>query len=140
MALIRIGCAAYWVMLTVLLLLPDPMALVGIEEDAVPAHDRGVHFLFFLGLGFLVRASRWPIRRWALAAGVVLYAILIEGLQHFVPSRSVELLDFGENLLGLAAGAGVWWLLQKKPAMSDPANVPSQPLNGSTLDSTGGNP
>ena len=35
----------------------------------------------------------------------------MEAMQAFVPSRTVEIPDAVENILGLAAGTVVWWIV-----------------------------
>jgi len=63
-------------------------------------------------LALLVHLSRTPVRGWWLAGLLMVYAIATELLQSLVPNRTVELTDLIENLLGLAAGTVLWWLLQ----------------------------
>ena len=96
---IRVGFALYLVLLTTLLLVPDPLALLGIKELPGPDKGRGVHFCAFALLGLLALASRLPLGTGRLVS-LVLYA-LAETLQMLVESRSVELLDY-VNLAGLA--------------------------------------
>lgn len=105
--------AAYWLALTVLLLVPDPLALLrGVVPDAtIPA--RGTHFSAFFLLAILAASSRLPWRPRAQAVVSFVYAVTIESLQGFVDGRAVELLDYTENLLGLAIGAIVWNLACK---------------------------
>lgn len=113
MRLLRLACAAYWLMLTVLLLVPNPRALLGLPHVAGPYTQRGVHFAFFAVLGLIVTASRIPLRRTTLAAVLVAYAVATETLQALVPARTVEIPDYLENLVGLAVGAGIWLVAQK---------------------------
>lgn len=105
----RAACLFYLIALTTLLLAPNPVAwLLGLVPAAsVPG--RGVHFSTFFLLAILVGASRLPWRTSVLAATLIAYAIVIESLQGLVESRVVELVDYTENLLGLAIGALVWW-------------------------------
>jgi VanZ family protein len=70
--------------------------------------------MLFVLLALLVRASRLPLRRGTLVGLLVGYAIVTESLQVFVPTRTVELLDFVENLIGLAAGWGLWRLIETR--------------------------
>ena len=109
--ILRFGCAAYWILLTVLLLVPHPLGLLGLTKSPWPlSHDRGVHFALFLALTLLADVCRWAIRpRWFFGL-LVAYAITVELLQAFVPPRTVEVLDLVENLLGIAVGTGVFWL------------------------------
>lgn len=109
----RLLWVTYTAILTVFLLVPNPAALIGLSRPPGPPGGRGIHFLFFLALGALTFAARWPIRAIALGALLVLYAVAAETLQIVVPDRTVELLDYLENLAGLAVGAGFWWLVQR---------------------------
>lgn len=112
MLITRLMCVVYWPLLTVLLLVPDPLALLGIQN--VPdAPGVGVHFLCFAALAVLVWASRFPLQRAVLAGLLVGFAVATETLQLLVPPRTVELRDFIENLLGLAVGSGACWVAQR---------------------------
>ncbi len=108
--LIRVACVLYLATLTVLLLSPDPLGwLLGVAPDISPP-DRGVHFSALFILATLCAASRLPWRASILGVALVIYAISTESLQSLVENRTVELIDYGENLLGLAAGAAAWTL------------------------------
>ena len=113
MRFLRLACAAYWLMLTVLLLVPNPKALLGLRYTPGNLSQRGVHFLFFTVLVVLVMAGRPPLRRRTLVAVLVGYAVVTETLQSLVPLRTVELIDYLENLAGLAVGAGIWLIGRK---------------------------
>jgi VanZ family protein len=68
-------------------------------------------------------ASRPPLRHAPLAGLLIGYAVATELLQTLVPPRTPELKDFIEDVLGLAAGAAIWWgaqqyLLRKRKAES----------------------
>jgi len=39
------------------------------------------------------------------------YGITTETLQLFVPHRTARVMDAIENILGIAAGAGIYWLI-----------------------------
>ena len=108
----RVACGAYLVALTTLLLAKDPMLwLFGLVPDgSVPT--RGAHFCAFFLLAILTAASRLPWRVSIQAGALIAYAIVIESLQALVDARTVELLDYAENLLGLAAGLLTWKLAQ----------------------------
>lgn len=110
------ACVAYWAGLTVILLVPDPLGLLGLKNDPWPfSHDRGIHFLLFLTLALLADASRWAIPpRWFFGL-LIGYAIAVELLQAFVPPRKVEALDLIENLLGVAAGTAIYWAVHRNP-------------------------
>ncbi len=124
----RMLCVTYWAVLTVLLLVPHPMALLGISRlPATMAIDRGVHFALFLILTVLVHASRWPIRPVVFVQILVVYGVASELLQWLVPPRSVELLDLMENLLGIAMGTILsWWLARwfREPAIVQGREMP----------------
>lgn len=118
MRLARTICVCYWLLLTIGLLIPDPEAMLGIDELPGPPGHRTLHFFLFAILAFLVHASRWPYRRGWLVTALLGYALSTELVQAFIPGRLVELLDLTENLLGLAAGTAVWWLTQRKFVLS----------------------
>ncbi|MCY2994376.1 MAG: VanZ family protein [Planctomycetota bacterium] len=105
-------CGGYGALLTVLLLAPNPAAVVGLRRVPVfPWGDIGIHFTAFTILTLLVYVAQWPKGiGWAASAVLVAYGITTESLQWFVPSRAVELLDYTENILGVAAGTGIYWL------------------------------
>jgi VanZ family protein len=119
---IRIGrwlpivvCSAYLALLTVLLLSPDPAAVVGLKRiPQLPWSENGIHFCFFAGLAILAHAVRWPTPvHWLTIALLLAYGVSTETLQFFVPPRAVELKDYFENFMGVAAGTGIYWTLQR---------------------------
>ncbi len=107
----RVLIAGYWVLLTVLLLAPDPWALLGFSSPPAPPGPDAVHFLTFAVLALLVGSGRFPVSARRLAAVLVAYALVSESLQFFVASRTVQLGDYLQNLLGLAVGGAAWWLI-----------------------------
>jgi hypothetical protein len=111
--LLRLACAAYWAFLTVLLLVPDPLALLGLKRTVTGAPERGPHFLFFLTLALLAYAARWTISRTKLLLLLLIYATAVELFQWFVPRRTVRWLDYLENLVGLFLGAAVYWMVAR---------------------------
>jgi VanZ family protein len=108
-------CAGYCVLLTVLLLAPDPAALVRLSRGSpLLVSQKGIHFVTFTILALLVHAVRWPQRvNSRVVATLLVYGIATESLQAFVPSRTVGLLDYTENTIGIAVGTGVYWLVQR---------------------------
>jgi VanZ family protein len=71
-----------------------------------------MHLIAFAGLGVLANATRWPKRLgWPPIAMFVVYGITTESLQLFVPHRAARLIDGMENILGIAAGASLYWLV-----------------------------
>jgi VanZ family protein len=72
----------------------------------------GVHLIAFTGLGFLANAGCWRHRPcWSLIVLLVLYGITTESLQLFVPCRTARVMDGFENILGIAAGSLLYWLV-----------------------------
>ena len=112
---IQLACFCYWIFLTVLLLVPNPAALVGLREVPIfPWGKFGIHLMFFAVLSFLVHATRWPKRPWwPLIALLVVYGITTETLQLFVPHRTARVMDAIENILGIALGVGIYWLVRQ---------------------------
>lgn len=108
---------AYCGLLTFALLVPDPAAAFGLRARGAEIPQRGVHLTAFFALGIVASGAQWPRRRTARAAMLVVYALLTESLQYFVPPRTVELLDYAENLLGIGIALLVaHWLRIDTPA------------------------
>ena len=103
---------AYLAVLTALLLSRNPLGLMAIESDLLllGALMPFAHLLSFSLLSFFALSVRWPLRRPVVLSMLVIYAIATEGLQWFVSSRTPELADVAQNLLGIAIGAAVCWL------------------------------
>ena len=110
---ILLACICYWLFLTVLLLVPNPAALVGLHAVPIfPWGKFGIHLSCFTVLGFLANATRWPKRLWwPLIVFLMVYGITTETLQLFVPHRTARVMDAIENILGIAAGSAIYWLL-----------------------------
>ena len=71
-----------------------------------------IHLIAFTILGFLANATRWPKRLcWPMLVFLVLYGITTESLQYFVPYRTARVMDGIENILGIAAGSAIYWLV-----------------------------
>jgi glycopeptide antibiotics resistance protein len=109
-----LSCLGYWLLLTALLLVPNPAALVGLRAvPTFPWGKFGVHLIAFTILTVLVHVTRWPKRLcWPLIVFLVVYGITTESLQLFVPHRTARVMDAIENILGIAAGTGIYWLAQ----------------------------
>jgi VanZ family protein len=122
----RLACSSYWLLLTVLLLAPNPLALFHIHHlPAAASNDKLVHFSCFLVLAILVGASHFPVRVWMIAAIMVAYAVIAEAAQYFSPPRTVDAWDAVCNLAGLATGTVIYELIHRtigqfRPARSKP--------------------
>jgi glycopeptide antibiotics resistance protein len=113
--IIKFACVCYWIFLTVLLLTRNPARIVGLHAVPLfPWGKFGIHLSAFLVLSLLVHASRWPRRPWwPLIALLALYAVTTETLQILVPPRTARVMDAFENLLGIALGAGIYWVARR---------------------------
>ena len=105
---------AYWALLTTLLLVPNPAALVGMSAVPLfPWGKFGIHLIAFTILGFLAHATRWPKPLcWPMIALLMAYGVCTETLQIFVPHRSARVMDAVENILGIAIASSVYWLVR----------------------------
>jgi hypothetical protein len=102
---VRSACVAFWLLLTLLLLSPDPRALLGLESWANwPPGSKAAHIICFTLLAILAHLSRPPLSRTPLLAALAAYAVATEGLQYFVPNRAPRIGDVALDLLGLAIG------------------------------------
>jgi glycopeptide antibiotics resistance protein len=110
---VLLACISYWLFLTVLLLVPNPAAVVGLQAVPIfPWGKFGVHLIAFTILGILANATRWPKRLWwPLIVFLMVYGITTESLQLFVPHRTARVMDGIENILGITAGSAIYWLL-----------------------------
>ncbi len=111
---VRLVCFGYWILLTVLLLTPDPAALLGLQRvPSFPWGKFGVHLGFFTVLSVLVCAVWWSKRLWPfMIALLVVYGITTETLQLLVPPRTARVMDGIENVLGIAVGVVIYSLAQ----------------------------
>jgi hypothetical protein len=102
-------------LLTVLLLVPDPAALLNLHRaPTFPWGKFGVHLSFFAVLSVLVCASWWSKRLWWPMIGLLMvYGVVTESLQLLVPHRSARVMDGIENILGITTGIAVYWLVQR---------------------------
>lgn len=119
---------AYLVVLTYLLVTPRPQDLVGTDLKSYFRYffwtyvDPVTHLLFFFVLGFLASLIPWRRSRITLLVLLMLYGALTEVVQMFIPERSAEWLDLGQDVLGLAGGMATasifleWWRGRRQPA------------------------
>ena len=90
------------------------IALPELPLDRFPLRDKGVHFLEYAGLGFLVAHAAfrtWPRHHHARTAALAVLIAFLWGLldeihQAFVPGRSSDVLDLLADTLGALAGVG----------------------------------
>lgn len=111
--IIRILNICYWILLTALLVIPDPRRaaanvtlLAGVASLLGPV----AHLLGTAGLTALALMARWPLSRRALFILLVGYALVTELVQAFLPTRTPELLDVVQNLVGIGLGYGAFLL------------------------------
>jgi hypothetical protein len=118
-------CIGYWIFLTVLLLVPNPAALLGLKEvPSLPWGKFGIHLLAFTILSILVHSLRWPKQlAWTPLVFLAIYAVATEGLQRFVLPRTAQVLDGLENFLGIAFGAAIYWSFRR--LFASPPSRPS---------------
>jgi VanZ family protein len=87
-------------------------------QGDVKVNDKTLHFVAYAGLAFLLA---WSLPRrvgplpglWVVAAVTVLYAILDEWTQGFVPRRSPDVADFLADMLGMSVGLISYLLLKR---------------------------
>lgn len=110
---------AYMALIFALSSLPMP----NLPVKDVPFEDKGVHFLEYAGLAFLVARAcllSWPqvhvLRVTVFAIGTtILWGVLDELHQAYVPNRSADLLDLLADSLGALCGAVVATWVQRSP-------------------------
>jgi VanZ family protein len=71
--------------------------------------DKVLHFGVYVLLGLIAQSA---VGFHSLTIGIGL-GTATELLQHFVPGRTVELLDWVANVLGLGLGIGTYYLARK---------------------------
>ena len=106
--LARTVCLGSWAAVTVLLLVPNPAALVGLRHAPRPGYALLAHLGSFFLLSVLTLASRLPVS-WPATLGVLVsYGAVVELLQGFVPRRTVAFADFVANTVGIVLGAAAY--------------------------------
>ena len=89
------------------------MRVERVPIEFFPFADKGIHFLEFAGLGFLVThgslrtwTTRSRLRVWAVATFIAAaWGLLDEMHQAFTPGRMADIMDFGADFLGASTGA-----------------------------------
>ena len=66
--------------------------------------DKALHFIGYAGLAFLARMGSKKHPSWQIVIGCILFSLLIEFLQQFIPNRGFEWLDLAANSLGILFG------------------------------------
>ena len=76
---------------------------------SITVSDLLLHFIGYtvLMLSGMLANGNHPRR---LFAGLLVYSIVIETIQYFLPYRTFSLTDILANLAGLGAGSFIWWL------------------------------
>ncbi len=123
----RLLCFAYAVILSYLLLSPNPLG-----DAPRPSIERGPHTMLFVPLAVLVLAARLPLKTYTVLAILLLYAAGTEIAQALVPNRHADPLDLIENLLGVAIGSAIVWAAAR--VMRSPARERAFSAGGARLD------
>jgi hypothetical protein len=90
-----------------------------------------VHVLAFLALSLVMLAARWPLGPAAAVLALLALAGGTELGQTMVPQRVPDPDDFFLDVVGIAAGAVLWWGLvsgplrrPSKPGLPEPETIP----------------
>jgi hypothetical protein len=133
--LIRLVFLCYFVFLTMLLLSPNPNAVIGVHGDLphfLQIFRPWAHLLSFSVLAGLAWMANWPAPRWCTALLMAAYGGATEILQGFVPPRHPAVDDWLQDLAGIVIGTiSCWiavWIVQAFGWMtSRPAKVEKSP-------------
>lgn len=112
-----------WLLLVLLLTLTpgENMPQTGLWQDLL-SFDKVAHFFIFAVLVFLMivglsKQYRYLfLRNKAVSISLVLgivYGIIIEIIQHFIPGRGFEITDILANTIGCFMGFGLFYLVYK---------------------------
>jgi len=104
--ILRSATGCLWVLCTALLLLPKPWVLFwnrNIPEEL--GFGLGVEHLYMFGtLGFFVELSRRKWHPFTWLHILIAYGLATEILQHFVPRRTCDIMDFSQDCAGAYLG------------------------------------
>lgn len=112
-------CVIYYLLITVLSAVPG-QNFDGLVVKPFEHFDKFVHFFLYAFLGMIVsRALSWEEyyhhlhKRWYVYFALIipLAAMLDEAHQYFVPNRSMDIYDWGVDLVGACFGALVYILV-----------------------------
>jgi VanZ family protein len=108
--MMRIVCLAYVVLLSLLLLSPNPARVIGLSGE-MPALLRTLmpyaHLLSFSVLAVAMLLAHWPLPRWSIVLLLGIYGGATEIIQGFIPPRTPEWMDWIQDLGGLAVGVAI---------------------------------
>jgi VanZ family protein len=111
--IMRIVVAAYFVYLTILLFSQDPTRWVstsGSMPDFLQLLMPIAHLLSFSVLSFLTFASCLPMPKLGIFLFLALYGGATEIIQSAIPHRSRDVMDWLQDLCGIAIGFACFWL------------------------------
>jgi hypothetical protein len=110
-SMMRVACIAYLVLLTLLLLWPNPNHVIGVHGElpwilrVLMPYD---HVLSFAVLAILALSVRWPVPRWGIVLMAAAYGGMTEILQGYT-HRHPRLADWFHDLVGVAVGTVLCW-------------------------------
>jgi VanZ family protein len=108
--------AAYWLLLTFLLLARHPLGWFSENRTAESLYGRFepvAHLVSFTLLTLLALSTRWRITRYTLVALLAVYGVATELVQSQIPGRSMQLVDLVQDLAGIVLGIAVYWTWQR---------------------------
>jgi len=115
---VRAVLAVWWVGMTIGSHWPrlDMAGMIGLTNDSfVFGVDKWVHVLAYLGLSYLALAANplgdrftGRMRVLLMMQIIVLYGLVAEATQQFIPGRSVYLADLSASMTGAAIGYVIW--------------------------------
>jgi VanZ family protein len=112
----------------VIMMIVSSVPHLGIPPIGITFDDKLAHFGEYLVLGFLAgnavwRLGRSPKSNFLMTSSLSgLYGILDEIHQHFIPGRTADPLDATADILGSAAGVGIYlWWRSRHPRQSSEA-------------------
>lgn len=78
-------------------------------EMLTSANDLMLHFCGYIGGGISISLC-WPqLRFWRRWLALLIYSLVIEIAQHFIPNRGFDVYDLAANGAGIATGIFLYW-------------------------------
>jgi VanZ family protein len=109
----RIAFLAYFVYLSILLISQDPARWIGTSGN-IPEFLRMLmpiaHSISFAVLSFLTFSACLPIPKWGILFSLAIYGGVTELIQSAIPHRSLELMDWIQDLCGILLGFALFWI------------------------------